>query len=293
MSTLFVVGTPIGNLEDMTDRARRVLAEVDLIAAEDTRVTRQLLTRFDIHTDLTTYTDAYFRKKAERQGEVLDALDHGRNVALVSDAGMPGLSDPGYELVSAAIAAGHEVVVVPGPSAITSALVVSGLPTERFLFLGFLPRKSGERRTALAEVADEPATLVLFESPHRVVDALEDVLVVLGDRRVAAGRELTKRFEEVWRGSVSDAISHFRGTPVRGEVTLVVAGTGRRRAEGRWPEAQVRVAVDLLAHERVGASGIARAVSRLSGWTRAEVYELALAVAGHERNQEQEFGATT
>ena len=170
MTTLYVVGTPIGNLEDMTDRARRVLAEVDLIAAEDTRVTRQLLTRFDIHTELTTYTDAYFRKKAERLGEVLGALDRGRDVALVSDAGMPGLSDPGFELVDAAIAAGHEIVVIPGPSAITAALVVSGLPTERFLFLGFLPRKGGERRSALAEVADEPATLVLFESPHRVVD---------------------------------------------------------------------------------------------------------------------------
>ena len=280
MSTLYVVGTPIGNLEDMTDRARRVLAEVDLIAAEDTRVTRQLLTRFDIHTEMTTYTDAYYRKKAERLNEVLGALERGRNVALVSDAGMPGLSDPGFELVDAAIAAGHEIVVIPGPSAITSALVVSGLPTERFLFLGFMPRKSGERRAALAEVADEPATLVLFESPHRVVDALEDVLAVLGDRRMAAGRELTKRYEEVWRGEVAQAIDHFRSTPVRGEVTLVIAGTGRRRAEGRWSEAQVRIAVDLLVNERVGASGIARAVSKLSGWTKAEVYQVAVEAAG-------------
>ena len=286
MSTLYVVGTPIGNLEDMTDRARRVLAEVDLIAAEDTRVTRQLLTRFDIHTEMTTYTDAYYRKKAERLGEVLGALERGRTVALVSDAGMPGLSDPGFELVDAAITAGHEIVVIPGPSAITAALVVSGLPTERFLFLGFLPRKSGERRAALAEVADEPATLVLFESPHRVIDALEDMLAALGDRRVAAGRELTKRYEEIWRGTVSEAIEHFRSTPVRGEVTLVVAGTGRRRAEGRWPEAQVRVAVELLAHERVGTSGIARAVSRLSGWTRAEIYELAVEAAGEERAEQ-------
>ena len=280
MSTLYVVGTPIGNLEDMTDRARRVLAEVDLIAAEDTRVTRQLLTRFDIHTEMTTYTDAYYRKKAERLNEVLGALERGRNVALVSDAGMPGLSDPGFELVDAAIAAGHEIVVIPGPSAITSALVVSGLPTERFLFLGFMPRKSGERRAALAEVSDEPATLVLFESPHRVVDALEDVLAVLGDRRMAAGRELTKRYEEVWRGEVAQAIDHFRSTPVRGEVTLVIAGTGRRRAEGRWSEAQVRIAVDLLVNERVGASGIARAVSKLSGWTKAEVYQVAVEAAG-------------
>ncbi|MEZ4770549.1 MAG: 16S rRNA (cytidine(1402)-2'-O)-methyltransferase [Caldilineales bacterium] len=280
MSTLYIVGTPIGNLEDMTDRARRVLAEVDLIAAEDTRVTRQLLTRFDIRTELVTYTDAYFRKKAERLGEVLGALERGRSVALVSDAGMPGLSDPGFELVEAAIAAGHQIVVVPGPSAITAALVVSGLPAERFLFLGFLPRKAGERRAALAEVAEEPATLVLFESPHRVADALEDVLDVLGDRRLAAGRELTKRYEEVWRGVASEAIEHFRSTPVRGEVTLVVAGTGRRRAEGRWSEAQVRVAVDLMARERVGASGIARVVSKLSGWTRAEVYQVALEVAG-------------
>lgn len=279
MSTLYVVGTPIGNLEDMTDRARRVLAEVDLIAAEDTRVTRQLLSHFAIATPLATYTDAYFRKKAERLGEVLATLERGRNVALVSDAGMPGLSDPGFELVQAAITGGHRVEVIPGPSAITAALVVSGLPADRFLFLGFLPRKSGERRAALAEVAEEPATLVMFESPHRVADALEDLLAVLGDRPAAAARELTKRYEEVWRGTISGALAQFRSTPARGEVTLVIAGTGRRRVEGRWLEAQVRVAVELLAGERLPAAAIARVVARLSGWTRAEVYEIAVAAA--------------
>lgn len=275
MSTLYIVGTPIGNLEDMTDRARRVLGEVDLIAAEDTRVTRQLLSHFAISTPLTTYTDAYFRRKAERLGEVMAALARGKDVALVSDAGMPGLADPGYELVQAAIAARHGVVVVPGPSAITAALVASGLPADRFLFLGYLPRKAGERRAALAEVVDEPATLVMFESPHRVADALEDLLATLGDRQMVAARELTKRYEELWRGTLSGAVERFREIPARGEVSLVVAGTGRRRAEGRWPEAQVRVAVELLAGERLSAAGIARVVSRLSGWTRGEVYELA------------------
>ncbi len=235
MPTLYLVATPIGNLEDISQRGLRVLREVALIAAEDTRVTRQLLSHYAISTPLTTYTDAYDRQKASRQERVLDELAAGRDVALVSDAGMPGLSDPGYELVLAALAAGHAVEAIPGPSAITTALAASGLPADRFLFVGFLPRKAGERRAFLADLADEPGTWIAFEAPHRLVDALADVLAVLGDRQVAVARELTKRFEETWRGTVSGAVAHFTANPPRGEITLVVAGTGRRRDHQRWP----------------------------------------------------------
>jgi 16S rRNA (cytidine1402-2'-O)-methyltransferase len=279
MPTLYLIATPIGNLEDVSQRALRILREVALIAAEDTRVTRQLLSHYAILTPLTTYTDAYDRQKASRQGRVLEGLDAGQDVALVSDAGTPGLSDPGYELVQAVLAAGHAVQAIPGPSAITTALAASGLPADRFLFVGFLPRKAGERRSFLAELADEPGTWVAFEAPHRLLDALADLLVVLGDRQMAVARELTKRFEEIWRGPVSGAIDHFGAHPPRGEITLVVAGTGRRRDAQRWTEAQLRVAVDLLAAEQVTPSGMARVLSRLAGWPRSEVYNLVTQIA--------------
>lgn len=274
MPTLYLVATPIGNLEDISQRALRVLRAVALIAAEDTRVTRQLLSHYAISTPLSTYTDAYDRQKTSRQGRVLDELAAGRDVALVSDAGTPGLSDPGYELVQAVLAAGHAVQAIPGPSAVTSALAASGLPADRFLFVGFLPRKAGERRSFLAELAEEPGAVVAFEAPHRLVDALADVQAVLGDRQIAVARELTKRYEQIWRGSVSGALAYFAGNPPRGEITLVIAGAGRRRDDQRWPEAQVRVAIELLAAEGVAPSGIARIVSRLAGWARSDVYDL-------------------
>jgi 16S rRNA (cytidine1402-2'-O)-methyltransferase len=274
MSTLYLIATPIGNLEDISQRGLRVLREVALIAAEDTRVTRHLLSHFAISTPLATYTDAYDRQKAGRQGRVLEALEAGRDVALVSDAGTPGLSDPGYELVRAVLAAGHAVQAIPGPSAITTALVASGLPADRFLFVGFLPRKGADRRSLLAELADEPGTWIAFEAPHRLLDALADLLAVQGDRQIAVARELTKRFEEVWRGPVSQALAHYTATPPRGEITLVAAGTGRRRDKERWPEARLRETIELLAGEGMSPSGIARVAARLSGWPRAEVYDL-------------------
>lgn len=277
MSILYIVATPIGNLEDISQRALRVLREAALIAAEDTRVTRQLLNHYAIVTPLTTYTDAYERQKASRGQRVLEALDGGSDVALVSDAGTPGLSDPGYELVQAALAAGHDVLAIPGPSAIIAALVASGLPADRFTFVGFLPRKASERRSFLAGLAEEPGTWLAFETPHRLTDALADLLAVLGDRQIAVARELTKRFEQVWRGPTSQALAYFTATPPRGEITLVVAGAGRRRDEQRWPESQVRVAIELLAGEGLAPSGIARVVARLAGWPRAEVYDLVLA----------------
>jgi 16S rRNA (cytidine1402-2'-O)-methyltransferase len=223
VGTLYVVGTPIGNLEDVTLRALRVLHEVDLIAAEDTRTTRTLLRAHGVDTPLTSFHEFSGPGKVRRLTDRLADQD----IALVSDAGMPGLSDPGYPLIRAALEAGHAVVPIPGPSAILAALVASGLPMHAFHFLGFLPRKSGERRRALAAVAEEEATLVAFESPHRLVASLADAAAVLGDRPMAAARELTKKFEEIIRGTISELLDRFRQEAPRGEFTLVFGGRPR------------------------------------------------------------------
>jgi 16S rRNA (cytidine1402-2'-O)-methyltransferase len=273
MPTLYLVGTPIGNLEDMTPRAIRTLREVRLIAAEDTRTTGRLLHHFQIDTPLKSYHDY---STPERLAELLQTLAAG-DVALVSDAGMPGLSDPGFELVRAAIGAGVKVVPIPGPSAVISALVASGLPTDRFLFLGFLPRQQKARRDALLEVATLPFTLVLFEAPHRLLATLADLERVLGDRPVTVGRELTKLFEEIWRGKLSEAATHFGAARIRGELTLVVAGA--EAAAGRWPEQAVRVALtEALAAGKSRKAAAAELAPR-SGWRKRELYELSLRVS--------------
>jgi 16S rRNA (cytidine1402-2'-O)-methyltransferase len=218
MPVLYVVATPIGNLEDVTLRALRVLREVKLIAAEDTRKTRRLLNAYEIKTPLTSY---YEHNKLTKLEYILDCLKEG-DVALVSEAGMPGISDPGYELIVAAAQRNIRVVPVPGPSAVTTALAVSGLPTDRFVYTGFLPHKAGARRHALELVVAGPDTIIALEAPHRLQAALADILLTLGDRRIAVCRELTKLFEEVFRGKVSEAIKHF--TAPRGEFTLVIEG---------------------------------------------------------------------
>jgi 16S rRNA (cytidine1402-2'-O)-methyltransferase len=218
MPVLYVVATPIGNLEDITLRALRVLREVKLIAAEDTRKTRRLLSAYDIRTPLTSY---YEHNKLAKLEHVLERLGEG-DIALVSEAGMPGISDPGYELIAAAVQRNIPVVPVPGSSAVITALAVSGLPTDRFTFIGFLPNKAGPRRRRLETVAGEPGTIIALEAPHRLTAALADILAVLGDRRMAIGRELTKLHEEVFRGTVSGAMNHF--TEPRGEFTLVIEG---------------------------------------------------------------------
>jgi len=223
MPNLYVVATPIGNLEDISRRAIRVLHEVMLIAAEDTRKTRRLLAAYDIKTPMTSY---YEHNKLTKLDYILERLKEG-DVALVSEAGMPGISDPGYELIVAAGERHIPVVPVPGPSAVTTALAVSGLPTDRFTYIGFLPNKAGARRRALESVADEPGTIIALEAPHRLPVALQDILLALGDRRIAVCRELTKLHEEVFRGTVSEALKHF--TEPRGEFTLVIAGKGTDR----------------------------------------------------------------
>ena len=222
---LVLCGTPIGNLEDMSPRAVDALRAADVVACEDTRRTRKLLSHFGIPARaLVVLNEQTERRKAP---EVVAEIAHGRTVVLVSDAGMPGLSDPGYRLVRACIDAGLEVGVVPGPTAVVTALALSGLAPGRFVFEGFLPRKPGDRRKRIESLASEPRTIVLFESPHRIEATLEDLRAVLGDRRVALARELTKLYEEVLRGSLSEVAAALREKPPRGEITLVVEGAVR------------------------------------------------------------------
>ena len=216
--TLYIVGTPIGNLEDLSPRAARVLRQVPLVAAEDTRVARRLLNRLDAHPRLISFHEHNWRERLE---PILQALEED-DAALVSDAGMPGVSDPGRELVAAAAAKGVRIESVPGPSAVTTALAVSGLPADAFTFLGFLPRRRSERQARLRQAAASPFTLALFEAPHRLRATLEDIAAILGDRPMAVCRELTKLHEEVFRGTASAALDHFDAP--RGEFVLVIAG---------------------------------------------------------------------
>ncbi|MFH1381792.1 MAG: 16S rRNA (cytidine(1402)-2'-O)-methyltransferase [Chloroflexota bacterium] len=216
MPTLYVVATPIGNLEDVSFRALRVLREVKLIAAEDTRKTKRLLAAYEIKTPMTSYHE---HNKLTKLDYILGCLEEG-DVALVSEAGTPGMSDPGYELIKVSHERGIPVVPIPGPSVVTTALTASGLPTNRFTYLGFLPRKTGERRRLLESIANQPDTIIILEAPHRLRASLKDLLLTLGDRRIAVCRELTKLHEEIFRGTISEAIEHF--PEPRGEFTLVV-----------------------------------------------------------------------
>jgi len=226
---LYVIATPIGNLEDISLRALRLLREVKLIAAEDTRTTRRLLNAYDIKTTLTSYHEHSKRAKLDYLLGYLEQED----LALVSEAGMPGLSDPGYELIVAAIGRGISVVPIPGASAVVTALVVSGLPTDQFLYLGFLPRRQGQRQRLIGSIADEPRTIVAFETRHRIREALSDIEEILGDRRLSVCRELTKVHEEIFRGRVSQAKEHF--AEPRGEFSLVIEGKTRA-----WLKSQER-----------------------------------------------------
>ena len=222
MGTLYIVGTPIGNLEDISQRALGVLREVDLIASENPPRTQRLLARYEIQTPMMRYTDAYQRKKQQRMEAVLAALEAG-DVALVSEAGMPGLADPGFELIASARALEVPIVPIPGPTALAAALSVSGLPGDRFVFVGFLPRTSRARRELLAPLVDRPFTLVAYESPHRLLAALADLERLFGDRPIAAACELTKLYEETRRGAAAELLAHYRTHRPRGEFTLVIA----------------------------------------------------------------------
>lgn len=269
MRTLYLVATPIGNLEDMSPRGLRVLKEAILIAAEDTRHTGTLLKHFEIKTPLTSYFE---HNKLTKQDFILEKLSEG-DVALVSDAGTPAINDPGYELVQAALASGFDVRPVPGPSAPISALTVSGLPTDSFLYLGYLPHKSSERHSFVGQVSDLSYTLIFLETPHRLLDSLEDLLAVLGNRRICVAREMTKLYEEFWRGDMDGAIEYFKSKEPRGEFTLVIEGK-KKEESGKWEEARL---VEVIKRElQVGKSAkdISAELAEQSGWNKKEVYAL-------------------
>lgn len=266
---MYVVATPIGNLEDITLRALRLLQEVRLIAAEDTRHTRMLLDRYGIETPVVRYDD---HSHVRQLPVVLRALEQG-DVALVSDAGTPGISDPGAELVRAAVRAGHTVSPVPGPSAPVAAIAAAGMPAETFVFLGYLPRRASDRKRVLAEVADETRTMVAFEVPHRLRASLSDLENALGpERAVALAREVSKVHEEFIHGTLGEVRRGFEKAAPRGEFTLVIAG---QRA-GPWPEDEVRAEVDRRRRRGQAPAEAAREVARASGWPRQKVYRMAL-----------------
>jgi 16S rRNA (cytidine1402-2'-O)-methyltransferase len=269
MGTLYLVATPIGNLEDMSARAIRVLHEANLIAAEDTRHTGKLLKHFQIETPITSYFE---HNKLDKLDFILEQLSTG-DVALVSDAGTPAVNDPGYELVKAALAANYDVKPVPGPSAPITALTVSGLPTDSFLYLGYLPHKTSERHKKLEEVEHQQYTLVLLESPHRIVESLEDIFSILGDRRICVAREMTKMFEEYWRGKVSGAVKYFKSQRARGEFTLVLEG---RKDDGtqKWTEERLQRAIDNELKSEKSAKEISVDLAKQSGWHKKEIYRL-------------------
>ncbi|HEY5996946.1 MAG TPA: 16S rRNA (cytidine(1402)-2'-O)-methyltransferase [Candidatus Deferrimicrobiaceae bacterium] len=263
--TLYIVATPLGNLEDITLRALRVLKEVSVVACEDTRRTVKLLNKYEIRTPLAIYHD--YNKQRASLG-ILRRLRDGENVALVSDAGTPAISDPGYELVRDAIAEGVHVEVVPGPSALISALVVSGMPTDHFTFEGFLPNRKEKRRKALAGLADETRTMIFYESPNRIAAFLAEAADVLGDRRACVVRELTKIHEEILRGTLTELAAELGGRDsVLGEVTLVIAGASKTI------ELSVEDIVAAALEDSAGSSrDLAKEISERTGLSRKEVY---------------------
>lgn len=271
MGTLFIVPTPIGNLEDITLRALRVLREAALIAAEDTRTSRVLTRRFDIDTPMTSYHE---HNKLSKLDEIFAALETG-DVALISDAGTPGISDPGFELIAAALVHGFEIVPLPGACAITTALIGSGMATDSFLYLGFLPRKTAALRQRLESLAALSETIVAYESPYRLADTLAQIADVMGgERRVCVARELSKKFEQFYRGSAAELRDHFAAENPRGEVTLVIAGADS--ADSTWTEGQVKSALSQQMAAGETLSRAARAVAKSAGWPKNKVYQLGI-----------------
>ena len=285
MGTLYIVGTPIGNLEDLTPRAARILGEVSLVAAEDTRVTRRLLSHLGIRPRITSFHQHNWRGKLDG---MLAELAQG-DVALVTDAGMPGVSDPGSELVAAAAQAGFKVEVVPGPSAVTSALALSGFPGGGFLFLGFLPRRKKERQASLREASSSTVPLVLFEAPHRLRAMLADLDTVLGDRPLAVCRELTKLHEEVFRGTAAQALEYF--VSPRGEVVVVIQGRQSedsnrpddRAAEDRATDEDLRLRLSALKEAGVKSKDAVAQVAESTGLAKNRVYRVWVEVGREAR----------
>jgi 16S rRNA (cytidine1402-2'-O)-methyltransferase len=264
--TLYLVATPIGNLEDITLRALRVLREVDLIACEDTRHTRKLLDHYGIHKPTLSYHE---HNEAQRSVELLEKLRQGTSVALVSDAGTPLVSDPGYRLVTKVVESGIPIDPLPGASAILAALTASGLPTDAFLFGGYLPARQGPRRKLLAKLQEEPATLVFYEAPHRILEALDDIEAVLGARPVVVAREMTKLHQEFLRGTAASLRESLGKRPaLKGEITLLVG----RAAAPSSDQTPLREAVEAAVRTGLGRMGAVKAVARRRGLSKREVY---------------------
>ncbi|MFN3491305.1 MAG: 16S rRNA (cytidine(1402)-2'-O)-methyltransferase [Anaerolineales bacterium] len=269
MGTLYLVATPIGNLKDISARALRVLRESKLIAAEDTRHTKILLDHFNIKTPTTSYFE---HNKLHKLDLILEKLSQG-DVALVSDAGTPGINDPGYELVKAALASSFNVKPVPGPSAPISALTVSGLPTDSFLYLGYLPHKANERKKYIEQISEQPYTLIFLETPHRLLDSLQDILGALGNRQICIAREMTKLYEEYFRGSIADAITYFKSKEPRGEFTLVIEGK-KTEDRSRWTEDELLKAIKKELKKDKSAKEISAELAESSRWNKKEIYNL-------------------
>lgn len=269
-ATLYIVATPIGNLEDMTYRAVRILGEVDLIAAEDTRHSLKLLSHFGISKSMTSYFDHNKQFKGER---ILNTLRQGKSVALISDAGTPCVSDPGYQLVRDAVAEGIAVVPIPGACAATVAISASGLPSDIFTFAGFPPSRQGKRRSFLTEISGLPGTLVLYEAPHRLEETLRDIREILGERQIVVARELTKIYEELIRGSVSEVLESVSREKVRGEIVIMIA-PGEKSA--REPVSLEETLRNFLQDSALSLKDAAKKAAEITGVSRSEAYSTAL-----------------
>jgi len=273
---LYIVSTPIGNLEDITLRALKTLRHVHIIAAEDTRHTGILLRKYHIHTPQTSYHDHNKEEKAE---VLIDKMKQGKDVALVSDAGTPGISDPGYYLIKRAIEEGIKIIPIPGPTAMIAAISISGLPTDAFVFEGFLPARKGARQKRLRTLRDERRTIILFEAPHRLKESLEDILNIMGDRRIVITRELTKIHEEVLRGRISEIKEMLKNRSLKGEITIIIEGKrDDDEEEERLKEKNVEEHLRSLLNKGMSVKDAVREVSRTLGVQRKMVYRKALAI---------------
>ena len=274
-NTLYIVGTPIGNLEDMTFRAVRILQNVDLIAAEDTRHTGKLLQHFQITTPQISYHE---HNRNERIPELLEILQRGKTIALVTDAGMPAISDPGYELVKACIEAELNVIPIPGSTAAITALCTSGLPADRFIFEGFLPTKTKDRQARLQVLKTEPRTIILYEAPHRLQQTLQDLTTVLEpERQIVLARELTKMFEEIWRGTIAEAIAYYETeTDPKGEYTVVISG--KQEAEIVLSEETIKSELETLLNQGMSRSQASKYLSEQMNLPKRQIYQIALSL---------------
>ena len=274
VGTLYVVATPIGNLEDITLRALRVLKEVDVIAAEDTRHTQILLSHYGIRTPLTSYHEHNEKTKAR---QLMSRLERGEQIALVSDAGTPAISDPGYRLAVEAIRGGIPVIPIPGASALTAVLSAGGLPTDRFVFDGFLPAKKQERRARLRALSSETGTLVIYEAPHRLTETLNDLVEILGDRETVLAREVSKVHEEFLRGRLTEVAKQIAGREIKGELTLLIGGS---RGQSEVSQEQIEEEIRKLKDDGLRVKEIAEILGEKYGYSKKEIYRLALAQSG-------------